>query len=528
MMRARGMKPRRMSVAIALTLALVGGLLTLGAAPASAAVTVLCTGYDQCAKRDKSNHGYEAASDNLYWRMFGGHNCTNYVAYRLVQAGMPNVRPWTGGADGRYWGGANKAITDKVPVKGAVAWWDSNANGHGSSGHVAYVEKVISSTEIIVSEDNWQGNFFYKRITKSGSGWPSGFVHLHDSRTPALPVYSATKISQTFWTNSAQNIAVTPSAMRPGQTALVEVRYRNTGRGTWSKVQLGTQEPADRTSALASGWKAANRAAIQREKVVKPGAVATFRFHVTVPATAVDSQRWVERFAPVATTRSGAAAWMTTSPTSLVVVADTGTAITPTRPRIFGTAREGTTLTAKTGPWLPADAAFSFQWNRNGVAISGARSKTYTLTDADVGTRVSATVTGKKSGYIASVQTSTSSGVVRSLTSNVLRPGVKLKTELDIVSKNGRYRFVQLKEGDARIYDRLSGIPLWSTAVSGKYLYTTLSVNGSLVTRNSKSIKWSSKTTGKKAVRAVLSDKGVLTLTTKKGKTVWSSKTSGK
>jgi len=523
----RGTPARRLAAAVAVTLALVGGLLSVGIAPASATKSVVCTGYAQCSAHGKSNHGYKAASDNLYWRMFGGHNCTNYVAYRLVSAGMPNVRPWTGGADARYWGGANEDITDTVPVKGAVAWWDSSKNGAGSSGHVAYVEKVISSTEILVSEDNWQGNFYYKRITKSGVGWPTGFIHFKDSRTPAAPLYSATKVSQTFWTDSSRKIAVTPSTMKPGATAMVEVRYRNTGRHTWKGVQLGTQSPANRTSELALGWKSATRAATQRESAVKSGKVATFRFQVRIPADAADATRWVEKFAPVSTSSSGKATWMTTSLASIAVQVDTSPILTTTpRPTVTGTAREGSALSAVPGDWKPTGTTLDYQWKRNGVAISGARSAKYTLTDADVGRSVAVTVTGSRRGYTASAQTSALTGIVRSLTSNTLLPGTKLTTGVDIVSKNGRYQFVQLKEGDARIVDRLSGIPLWSTANYGNYLYTTLSSNGSLVTRNSKSVKWSSGTSGKKVAKVVLRDNGTLELSTKSGKVRWSSKTS--
>jgi len=527
MKRPRSTSKRRLSVAIALSAALVGGLLSLGAAPASATKSVVCTGYAQCAAKNKSNHGYNAASDNLYWRMFGGHNCTNYVAYRLVSAGMPNVRPWEGGADARYWGGSNESITDKTPVKGAVAWWDSNKNGAGSSGHVAYVEKVISSTEILISEDNWQGNFFYKRITKSGVGWPTGFIHFKDSRTPAAPLYSATKVSQTYWADSTRQVAVIPSAMKPGSSAVVEVRYRNTGRHSWTGVQLGTQSPADHATELALDWKSPGRATSQRESVVKPGKVATFRFKIKVPADAAEATRWVERLAPVATSSSGKATWMTQSLVSLVVEADTRQVFTATpRPVVSGTAREGAVLTASAGTWAPASATLSYQWKRAGVAISGARSATYTLTDADVGLAISVTVAGAKSGYTPSAQTSGSTGIVRSLTSNTLRAGTNLKTGMDIVSKNGRYRFVQLDEGDARIYDRLSGIPLWSTATYGNYLHTTLSSTGSLVTRNSKDVKWSSATSGRKVAKAVLRDDGTLVLQTASGKVRWSSKTS--
>ena len=46
------------------------------------------------------------------------------------------------------WGKYMARITDQVPNVGAVAWWGRYSNGSGSAGHVAYVEKVVSPTEI--------------------------------------------------------------------------------------------------------------------------------------------------------------------------------------------------------------------------------------------------------------------------------------------------------------------------------------------------------------------------------------------
>jgi surface antigen len=112
--------------------------------------------------------------------MYAGHNCTNYVAYRLIQSGMPDVRPWEGSGNASNWGTAMAAITDQVPTVGSIAWYKPNVTPAGSSGHVAYVEQVISETEIIVSEDYWGGDFYWRRITKTGGGWPSGFIHFND------------------------------------------------------------------------------------------------------------------------------------------------------------------------------------------------------------------------------------------------------------------------------------------------------------------------------------------------------------
>ena len=35
------------------------------------------------------NAGYASANHTSYWRMYSGHNCTNYAAFRMIKAGMP-------------------------------------------------------------------------------------------------------------------------------------------------------------------------------------------------------------------------------------------------------------------------------------------------------------------------------------------------------------------------------------------------------------------------------------------------------
>lgn len=63
-------------------------------------------------------------------------------------------------------------------------------------------------------------------------------------------------------------------------------------------------------------------------------------------------------------------------------------------PTITGTATEGQTLTAVTSSIYDADVpgSFSYQWLRDGSAISGATSSSYVLTSDDVGAAVSVTV----------------------------------------------------------------------------------------------------------------------------------------
>ena len=150
------------------------------ASPATATSTLLCTGYDGCRDAGYSPAGYKLASSTMWWQMYSGHNCTNYAAYRMVKSGLPNSRPWTGSGNASNWGHAMAGITDAVPAVGAVAWWDAYVRPAGSAGHVAYVERVISADEIIVSQDSWGGDFSWARITRAGGSWPSGFVHFND------------------------------------------------------------------------------------------------------------------------------------------------------------------------------------------------------------------------------------------------------------------------------------------------------------------------------------------------------------
>ncbi|WP_062465508.1 hypothetical protein [Demequina maris] len=78
---------------------------------------------------------------------------------------------------------------------------------------------------------------------------------------------------------------------------------------------------------------------------------------------------------------------------------------TTAAPTISGTRAVGKTLTANVKPWSPT-ASFSYQWKRDGVAISGATNRTYALKAKDLGARIAVTVTGRKSGYATVSRTS--------------------------------------------------------------------------------------------------------------------------
>ncbi|MFE7042016.1 hypothetical protein ACFU9X_21990 [Streptomyces atratus] len=69
-----------------------------------------------------------------------------------------------------------------------------------------------------------------------------------------------------------------------------------------------------------------------------------------------------------------------------------------TPPAITGTAKVGDRLTATTGTWTPAPASYTYQWNADGKAVTGATASTYTVPAALLGKKVTVTVTAQRTG----------------------------------------------------------------------------------------------------------------------------------
>jgi hypothetical protein len=107
-------------------------------------------------------------------------------------------------------------------------------------------------------------------------------------------------------------------------------------------------------------------------------------------------------------TREGVDEVTKTSEATAVIAKATLTSKTP---KVSGTAKVGTTLTATTGTWSPTPG-YSYQWYANGSAIKGATSSTFVLTKSQVGKAVKVRVTGTLEGYTSkSVYSSTTSKV---------------------------------------------------------------------------------------------------------------------
>ena len=412
----------------------------------------LCYGYKNCRSAGMGNAGYAANNGTMYWRMYSGHNCTNYAAYRMVHSGLPNVRPWSGSGNAMYWGTSMPKITDGTPRIGAVAWWKANTGPAGSVGHVAYVERVVSPDEVVVSQDSWGGDFSWAVITRSSGNWPSGFIHFNDLklRNTARPVISGVaKVGSV--------LSSTRGGWTPG-TPTVTYQWNADGQpianAVGSTLKLGKalvgRQITVTTTATTAGYNPV-KATSDPTAAVLPGQLR----NVTPPQIAgepkVDSSlslttgtwtpsaslhvQWLADGEPlsgamgltlaltpdlvdkvisarVTATKSGYdPVTATSAPTAPVAP---GTITAATAPSITGTLALGETLTVDPGVYQPADGEVAVQWLRRGKEIPGATDPTYQLTADDLGARIAARITVSRAGYVTASFDAPSTTVLRS------------------------------------------------------------------------------------------------------------------
>jgi surface antigen len=180
----------RGAIRVLATLPLVGAMVILSS-PAKADSQILCRSFAACSSRSAASAAYAQVYLQSFWNMTPGHNCTNYVAYRLTHQGRLVARPY-GTNSASTWGGVARAAGIPVvdtPRAGDVAWWGPDLQGltsvldlgiGGTGNHVAMVEAVNADGSITISEDNLTGDFQWRRLSH-GLGWPSGFIRYPQS-----------------------------------------------------------------------------------------------------------------------------------------------------------------------------------------------------------------------------------------------------------------------------------------------------------------------------------------------------------
>lgn len=331
----------------ALVLAILGTLATfLVSVPSAQATSSLyCQGFTGCANAGYSNFGYSAVYRQMWWRMYSGHNCTNYVSYRMVNRGMSATRPWSGDGNARNWGVVFSSRTNQTPMVGSVAWWSAN--------HVAYVQQIIDANTIVISEDHYGGDFDWRRIVRAGGGWPTGFIHLNDEKV----------------------IATAPPVVIGTPQVGVPLTAKT---GTWSRATIAKVQ-----------WFA-------NGVTIAKAAGSTY----TPTADVLGKQISVK----VTATRTGYLAGTSTSAKAPATLP--GTFAPGTAPVVSGIPKVAATLTATIGSFVPTPDRTTTTWYADGVAIPGATGPTLVLGAAQLGKTITAVSTATKAGYTTSTITS--------------------------------------------------------------------------------------------------------------------------
>ncbi|MEQ6901269.1 CHAP domain-containing protein [Nocardioides sp. YIM 152588] len=508
----RWWSPPATSLLVAILLA---GLLVAAGGPESTVRTVpvagstyLCSGYSGCRSAGYSDAGYGAVNNKMYWLMYSGHNCTNYAAYRMIQAGMSSSRPWSGSGMAYNWGHAMSKITDKTPAVGAIAWWDRYSNGIGSSGHVAYVEQVVSATEIVISEDSWNGTFHWRRITKDSGRWPSGFIHFKDAEqaltnTTAPAVAGTAQVGGTLtvsrgdWSPKPRRVTFqwladgapisgavspqfAPTAAEVGKALTVKVTARKPKRTPTTVATAATADVAAGVFANAGAPALSGTPMLDEELVVQQGAWS--------PAPGEISYKW-KAGRKVIKGASGASLLLTgdlggkkvkvveivsrpgyVDSRSVSVATDRvlqGRIEVETPFALLGRPDLGAELTVEPGVVTPADAAVTYTWLRNGVPIPDATGTTYVTTAADLGALVSVTATLSRRNYLSETTAAALPELVRSQPTmelaavgrphravvkvRVTAPGVVPVPGKVLVKVGGQEEWVTLSDGQGRV-----------------------------------------------------------------------------
>jgi surface antigen len=473
--------------------------------PASAASTYLCTGYTGCKDDGYPHFGYKGAANKMWWRMFSGHNCTNYVAYRLVKRGMSAERPWDSTGMAYNWGRANRSKTDQTPMVGAVAWWNANSGGVGSSGHVAYVQQVISNSKIVISEDSWSGDFHWRKITKGSGSWPSGFIHFRDESVGAKtrPAISGTpavgkrlRVSSGTWSQAATyayqwyangeaiagatTTSLTPTPELRGKRLTVRVEATRRGYKTGASTTEQTEKVAKGTLRSSGAPTITGTARVDEVLTAEPGAwsptpdrVAYHWYADGVVVPGADSKRFrlrQEHIRQRITVR--VAAYLDGYSVSKTEAQPTGPVaagrIDVTSPFFLrGTPRMGRTLTIEKGTFEPSDAKVGYTWLRDGKPIASASGTTYTLTSADVGHDITVQVGLSRAGYRDRTSTLRTDGVVTTVptlrvdaTGKPGRAVVKVRVTAPGVSAPGGRLTVKIgqREAAGRVVDGVAKV----------------------------------------------------------------------
>ena len=296
----------------------------------------------------------------------------------------------------------------------------------GSKSTYASVSNTSAETEVVTGG----------AITSAPTPTITGSPRVGATLTAVSGTWSPAPIALSYrWKWNGTNIAgatgstFTPQTAHAGGTLTVTVTGSRPGYGSISKTSLAsatvmggviTPAPAPRITgantvgstltAIPGVWgssQVAFKYTWKRDGIAIVGATAS-----TYPLVNDDAGSSIS--VTVTGGKSGFAEVDRSSPSTPLITGGLFTAPTPT---ISGMPLIGSTLTAAAGVWTPAPAGIAYQWGRNGVAIAGATSASYTLTIADIDAAITVAVTGTRAGFAPVTRTSSALTPLRTFAS---------------------------------------------------------------------------------------------------------------
>ncbi|TQL03261.1 hypothetical protein [Cellulomonas sp. SLBN-39] len=238
------------------------------------------------------------------------------------------------------------------------------------------------------------------KVTAKPGTWTAGTTLAYQWRVDGKAVTGAT--SPTFTPAAAHRgkaLSVVVTGSQAGYTAAAKSSAAATvGTGVLTATTptiSGTVRVGSKVTAARGTWSPATYTYQWRaDGAAIKGATSSA---YTIPASL--------RGKKLSVTVTGTAPGYTTRSVTSATTAVTATFSSAPTPRITGSTRIGSTLKVTAGTWTPAPT-LAYQWNRNGTAIPGATSTSYTLTTADHGRTITVTVTARRSTYVTTARTS--------------------------------------------------------------------------------------------------------------------------
>jgi hypothetical protein len=282
----------------------------------------------------------------------------------------------------------------------------ASATGYAATTRVSLAQSVPTQRFTTTARPTISGDPTVGSVLTASTGtWaPTPDYFTYQWRRDALAIPGATAPTYTLGpTDVGEEITVTVAAIKTGYT-------RTAFNSPWVTVAPGTFTTAPTPTVTGSGQVGGTLLGVAGTWAPQPDAV-TYQWTrngtpidgaTSASYTLVEADRGAQVRLAVTGTKAGYTTLTRTSAAKTVL----GVFTTTPTPSITGTLEPGATVTASTGTWSPAPDSFTYQWQRNGTAITGATGKTYTLSASDAGVDLTVTVTAVKAGYVSSTKTS--------------------------------------------------------------------------------------------------------------------------